>query len=195
MQILSLERIPATRLLNAMVAEGFIVVDEEHPVRWTLTNKAAKLAHATAAPPMARAVAERTLADAISRAKALNDAGCELAYGVAQLLVFGSYLTDAPFLNDLDLAVEWRPRYADRDEQDAYERARIADARDAGRQFSNYGAELFFPKREAHLFLKARVSRISLHDLREERDFIAGIPHSVVYVAPAAEGHMMTSLP
>jgi hypothetical protein len=121
MSVLSLARVPATRLLNAMIAEGYVAADEKKPEAWALTEKAGKLAHATAAPPMARAAAERLLAGVIARAEALNLPGGEFAYGVARLLVFGSYLTDASYLNDLDLAVEWLPKSSDRREQFEYD--------------------------------------------------------------------------
>lgn len=178
---LSLERIPATRLLNAMLAESYI---EPHPTRsevWLLTEKASKLAHAAAAPPMTRDVAERTLVEVIERAKVMNAPECQLAFGVWQLFVFGSYLTAAELLNDLDVAVEWRPRFQDRDKQFAHERERTRQARRAGRHFSNLSEEMFFPHYEARLFLKGKSSRISLHDAIEEREFLETVPKRLVY--------------
>jgi len=147
-----------------------------------------KLANATAAPPMTRPVADKTLADVITRARALNQQHCELAYGVTQLLIFGSYLTGVRSLNDLDVAVEWRPRYSDDGKQRAYEAARADAARAAGRRFPNFVAELFFAQHEGRLFLKGRRPRISLHEMASEHDFVLSVPHRVVYCFPSGGG-------
>ena len=59
--------------------------------------------------PITRAEADRLLADMLKRAHAIN-ADDALMYRVARISLFGSYLTDASELGDIDLYVELSQR-------------------------------------------------------------------------------------
>jgi hypothetical protein len=179
---LGLDRVPATRLLNALIARGFVERDPSEEDVWRISDDAVKLANATAAPPMTRAMADAVLADIVDRARTLNEPESEFAFGVAQLIVFGSYLTDVPTLNDLDIAVEYRPRFADREAQYQYCRSRLAAAEERGYDIS-FLRGLFYANDEVARFLRGRLSRVSLLDFAERRDFVLGVPHQVVYTA------------
>ncbi len=90
-------------------------------------------------------------------------------YTVARVDAFGSYLSDLPRINDLDLAIELRARLADDDAHfEACQRERD-EAYRAGRRFRTVADSLSWPEERVRLFLRARSARISLHPIDEPR--------------------------
>lgn len=167
------------RVLTLDPAEARALVDELHllgliaPVNgeqdtWAPTPRGNALAGARALPPMTRKTAEALLEAFLRRVTELNTSN-KYVYRVARVVVFGSYLSDSPTMNDLDLAVEFVPRETDPDRHfEACERHTQA-ARAAGRRFSGFVDQLGWPEEEVRRFLKARSPRISLHDMDELR--------------------------
>jgi hypothetical protein len=47
---------------------------------------------------------------------------------------------------------------------------------------------MYFAKWEVRLFLKARVARISLHEMENKRDFVLQAPHRVAYALEPWDG-------
>jgi hypothetical protein len=70
------------------------------------------------------------------------------------------------------------------DPEDSLERgkARVREARTAGRHFPLFFDELLWPLREIELRLRKRSGSLSLHDLGEERKFIEALPHRRLYL-------------
>jgi hypothetical protein len=58
----------------------------------------------------------------------------------------------------VDVVVELRTRFSDRERQEKLEAERLELAFESGRNFSNYLEELGWPQREVLLFLKSIVS-------------------------------------
>ncbi|HEU4565930.1 MAG TPA: hypothetical protein VFS05_14820 [Gemmatimonadaceae bacterium] len=183
-EYLAVGRRRAAAVVRALEEEGYLE-RRESPRRgaeYKLARKGISLAAATAAPPMHRRTADRILATIIERARALEDwTAHPYAYAVGELLVFGSYLRDVPRLNDLDLAVAWRPRREDDDWILEAVRQRAAAARDAGRVFGSLFREMVWPKDEVQLYLLRRIRMVRMQDLADRRDFVLGQPHRVVY--------------
>jgi hypothetical protein len=71
---------------------------------YRVTRDGAQLAAAVFLKRIARAKGERIIADLLDRADIIN-ADPDLLYRVATIDVFGSYITDAPELGDLDLVL------------------------------------------------------------------------------------------
>ena len=95
------------------------------------------------------------------------NADSRFLYRVRKVILFGSFLTDVPFLGDLDLAVE-----LDRKEPDGEKHVQMALARargvaEKGRRFSNFVEMIFFAEQEVKLFLKARSRIIQMTDSRD----------------------------
>jgi len=67
------------------------------------------LGMAKAGRPVKRASAGTVLRELLDRVKAVNDRE-DLAYRVESVVIFGSYLSGAKRVNDLDVAVELKPR-------------------------------------------------------------------------------------
>lgn len=115
----------------------------------------------SAAKPLTRKTADKKLAAFLERVRALN-ANDYYLYKVSRVVVFGSYLSDKPRPNDIDVAVELTKR----DPGDSWgkrSKARTSQAIGSGRRFSNIVSQLFWPHSEVLLFLKSRSRAISLH--------------------------------
>ena len=117
---------------------------------------------ATAAKPIRRSTADRLVNEFLSRVEKVNGEPSFL-YEVRKATIFGSYLTDAEELGDVDIAVELASKIADKHERQRQEDAKIHEARAQGRSFSNMVAELFWPYVEVMRFLRARSGYLSLH--------------------------------
>src|SRR5437867_3954023 len=98
------------------------------------------LAQASAAQPLRRGTAERKLADFLARVRRVNEDGYYL-YRVKKVLVFGSYLTAAARINDIDVAIELVHRWQDPDKHSTLHHARIQEAMRKGRRFGNISEE------------------------------------------------------
>jgi|SRR5271166_3742789 len=115
---------------------------------------------AKAGRPVKRASAGRVFRELLDRVKAVNDRQ-DLAYRVESVVVFGSYLSEAKRVNDLDVAVELKPRSSDdatweRLCKASYERAEVA-----GRRFRNVVEQVGWPQLEVLGILKNRSRTIS----------------------------------
>ncbi|HQR20374.1 MAG TPA: hypothetical protein PKV98_05890 [Burkholderiaceae bacterium] len=99
----------------------------------------------------------------------------DFVFYVTRVDLFGSCLTGAELVNDVNLAVELTPRQAD---DEACEAARRT-ARQAGRRFRSLTDELGWPERQLLLFRRGRSRRLSLHDIRELQRL--GVPSETIF--------------
>ena len=145
---------------------------------YELTDQGTRLAQASAAAPLRRATAERKLREFMARVEQVNQSE-EFAYRVNRVVLFGSYLTDAERVNDIDLAVELAPRRDGFDVgiqyQKEQERVRLAPRH----RTRNALAAEQWPWREVLLFLKAGSRAFSFHDIQDP--IIHGIAKRVLY--------------
>src|SRR5216117_2740490 len=145
---------------------------------YELTDEGNRFAQASAAAPLERATAERKLREFMARVEQVNQSE-EFAYRVKRVVLFGSYLTDAERVNDIDLAVELAPRWNGFDVgiqyQKEQERVRLAPRH---RTRNALGAKQW-PWREVLLFLKARSRAFSFHEIGDP--ILYGIAKRVLY--------------
>jgi predicted nucleotidyltransferase len=92
---------------------------------------------------------------------------------VQKVLVFGSYLTDAIRINDIDVAVEltWKENHPMvLNEEDKAQLALNLSimAEDKGKKFSSFLDRLEWPEHEVRLFLKSRSRTLSIHSIHDE---------------------------
>ncbi len=158
----------AEQLVAELQRLGYVepVSDPQGNNRFRRTLNGSSFALASAARPITRRTADRKLREILERVRRVNDSDYYL-YRVQRVLVFGSYLTGEEILNDVDVAVELVPREQDPDKQRELGQRRISEVLKAGRQFSNYVEQLFWPETEVMLFLKSRSRGISLHTTRD----------------------------
>jgi hypothetical protein len=100
----------AESLLRALARAGFLT--QESDGHWRLTKDGIRLRGASAAKPLLRQTAERLLDELLERIRTLNDDPRFLAR-VEKAIVFGSYLSSADRLGDVDVAIHLVPRESD----------------------------------------------------------------------------------
>ena len=84
--------------------------------------------------------------------------------GVCKVEVFGSYLSEAAFVNDIDLFVhyDFKPSFRASDRiRLGQDRTKLAQKN--GRQFRNIVDQISWPTQEVKLYIRAREPRLSLH--------------------------------
>lgn len=150
----------------------------EYKDAWETTPSGMQFAVASARPPLKRAKAEALLAALLERVQQVN-ASEEYLYKVAKVLVFGSYLSERPEINDVDVAIELAPKDLDRDR---HFEATQAQASSCGRRL-NFVEKLCFSETKVRTYLKSRSHGLSLHDLTVDRQVVTDGPHHVLYEA------------
>jgi hypothetical protein len=161
----------AEAVTRALAAEGYIAPEMPRGANpsWRLTVKARTLALASAASPLTRPTADRLVQGFLARAMAVN-ASAELIFVVSDAVIFGSYLTEAQRINDVDIGFRLARRVAESDPSMDAER-RVSAARTRGRIFRSWFDELCWPRTEVLLSLKSRSRGISLHDMDDDAIF------------------------
>ena len=185
-KILEIETKQATQLLEQLQRNGFLkrnaVVsksDREHT--WRRTVKGGALANALFSKPVSRQSAEKTLSEFLDRVRQVN-LNSRFLFRVRKEVLFGSFLSDAPFVGDLDIAVDVSAKENDSGKHSELIRARANQALSRGKRFRNYVEGLRFAEQEVMTFLKAR-SRILQFTRRD--DGVLNIAESrVIYECP-----------
>lgn len=109
-QALDIDGQAAERVMQALIGRNYIQpVESPGGLLWQLSVLGARFAWATTLPPITRAEADALLAESLARARAVRDDD-RFLWSVRQLIVFGSYLSDADQLGDLDLVLKTRPK-------------------------------------------------------------------------------------
>ena len=133
---------------------------DKNVVHYGTTIQGNALALAKAGKPVSRTSADRVLQEFLDRVKIVNQRS-DLAYGVASVVVFGSYFTVRTTLNDLDIGVELTKKGENEATDEKLQEESMARAFANGRRFGNLVEELFWPRREVLLILKNRSRTIS----------------------------------
>jgi hypothetical protein len=154
------EKIVAELLKLEMISRCEFQHDKEM-VSYETTVKGNALGMAKAGKPVTRASAEEVLRVFLDRVRVVNGRQ-ELAHSVESVVVFGSYLSEAKRLNDLDIAVELKAKWHDDATFQRYRNAGLDRARASGRRFRNLVEEVCWPQLEVLSILKNRSRTISL---------------------------------
>jgi predicted nucleotidyltransferase len=139
----------ALSILKRLESEG--VVSHSAHDGWENTIKGNSLANASAASLISRSTAENALNALIGRASVVNS-DARFAYVVSRITVFGSYLSDAPRISDVDVCIRLRRRYSDSARQAAVEE----EAKRRHPVFHSFLEDIGRPEREVWNLLKAR---------------------------------------
>lgn len=97
--------------------------------------------------PVSRQSAEKTTREFLDRVQQVN-CSSRFLYRVRKVVVFSSFLSDAPFVGDLDLAVDLCPKEQDSRRHSELIRARVNEATRCGRRFRNYVEGFRFAEQE-----------------------------------------------
>jgi len=168
----------AREVVAALEREGYIEPDAREPGTWGRTLKGGQLANASAAKALHRRTAERKLQELLARVDEVNGSD-DFLYRVVRVGVFGSYLSGAERLNDLDIAIQ--PARKERDGERWTDRceAHAQKAEEAGRYFGSFFDRFCWPARQVTLFLRS--PRVSIHPFKD----VLG-PVSIVFETPDA---------
>lgn len=156
------------RTWDVLLKEGYLEFREERDGRswYELTPKGNALAQATAAKPISRKTAEKKLQEFMARVEQLNN-NDEYAFKIARVALFGSLLSDASHVNDIDFAIQLQARQSDHQAFREHSRKRVEVAQANGKIFRTSNEQLFWSRDEIYLFLKARSRVYSLHGIEE----------------------------
>ncbi len=111
--VLSISEKRTRATISELVSRGLLErIKHGRQVYWTNTIAGNALAMASAAKPMTRAAAEELLKKFLIRVKEVNESP-EYVFQVPVAFVFGSYLSGAELLNDVDLAFCISPKCED----------------------------------------------------------------------------------
>jgi hypothetical protein len=162
---------------------------EDH--RFRLTTKGETLAETSAAKPIHRRTAERLLAEFMDRVHVVN-ATSEYLYRVQDVILFGSMLSDAKKLGDVDVAVNLEPKIQEKDEIEKWSMVRRRAAQMQGKSFSTIFEWTCWPMIEIYRQLKARSRSLSLHELQDVKHLpnlsyriLLGDPKQLAALIPA----------
>ena len=167
-------------IADELVLEGLLAVSEKgrDDKRWyEFTDAAVRLVNAKMIKRINRAKADLYVAELLQRADDIN-ANPDLLYRVKRITAFGSYITDATDLGDIDLAVELECKIP----AEQRVKANQARAKASGRKNLAYSDELNFGEREVDRLLRGRNPYISLtyHDSLQRLN----TPTKVIYLPP-----------
>jgi predicted nucleotidyltransferase len=150
----------AAETIGGLLAAGYLEDDSRgfHLV----APPGRQIGNASFAKRMPRSKADLLLRDLLMRAAEIN-VRTELTHRVAQIDVFGSYLSEAEDLGDLDIAVrlELRVEYARNLVEASLERAEAS-----GRKLT-FLERLGYSEREVLEIIKCRRREISIHDFSD----------------------------
>lgn len=153
--------------IEAFESEGYFEKfrDDGNKTRWQLTMKAATLAQASAAKKVKRATADKHYQAFLQRVHEINFNDSYL-YQVTKVALFGSYLTEANLVSDIDLFiwVSCKPKF-DTDFTIIREQ-RTKEMLSEGRRFKNLSEEMHWPELDVRKYLKngSRVISIQGHN-------------------------------
>jgi predicted nucleotidyltransferase len=174
-QELHIDELAAQKFLCAIESLGLIEVAETAPQdsepTYSITIKGNALANASAAKPIRRSTAELALSQFMTRLDRFN-ASDEYVYRVKSAVLFGSMLSDAERLGDVDIAIELEPKMAD---EAAFRKlcdARRKLAMRRGKCFQSTVDWAYWPRMEVFYVLRARSRALSL----QEWDQVVRIP-------------------
>lgn len=151
-------------LLDKLVNEE-LVEPATHGDGWQTTIRGNALAAANLSRRLKRKTADRLVRELLERVRGVNEG--PYAFRVSRVRVFGSYLSDAETLGDIDLVVELQSLASDLDQRIELENARIRAAIAAGRTFKRFVDEVAWPEQEVLQFLKNRSRYLSFHRAEE----------------------------
>ncbi len=106
-EVLNADQVTAAAVLRSLIDDGYLERDDgdRSSSQWRTAVKGNALAQASAASPMARATADCAVSALLRRVRQVN-ADEDVAYVVERMILFASYLGDAPTVNDVDVAVQ-----------------------------------------------------------------------------------------
>jgi len=158
----------ANAIIGAMIERGLIAEAPEpwdrRPVVYEVTELGVRFAAARLLKPILRPKADRIVSDLLARVEDVN-ARDDLTHFVGEVWAFGSYITDAPEIGDIDLAVSLVAKPPPSGKK--FIEWHLQRARQSGRTFGSYIDMLFYSQKEVHRLIKGRNQYVSIHPMSD----------------------------
>ena len=176
---MGLSKSEAAAVLSGLLEGRLIEAALRHDggAMYDLTWTGRTLAISTFAHKIPREQGERLLASVVARASDM-EAQLPFAYRVKRIALFGSMLTEAELVHDVDLAVALEPKFED-DEFEEAKGVRVDVALRAGKRFRSRLEAIVWPHVEVIEYLRGGSRHVSLNGFAELR--VLGAPSSIVY--------------
>jgi len=194
-KVLKVDGKEAGRVIEALRKEGYVCAifgDNPPPDTVQTTPKGSMLASAHARPSISREEAERLMDEFMTRIGRARDDD-RFLYEARQVIVFGSYLSDADELNDIDLIVKVRVKGKFKDTYEEVLRDRLDAAQAIGLPLKRDVDWRPYPRRGLLGYLRGVSRYLSFHRVNEMEIIAAsdrrrgvlnpGTPHEVIYQA------------
>jgi predicted nucleotidyltransferase len=154
----------ARKLIRELERQGFIEASKSYSGQsaWEITMRGRALRLSTAAKPISRKTAEARLSEFLMRVNEIR-IDEHYIYKVKRAWVFGSFLSKAEKLGDVDLAIELVAKSFQGRSFDEIMREKIDEAHRNGRTFSSVFEQAIWPQKEVWLKLKSKSRSLSLH--------------------------------
>lgn len=130
------------------------------------TMQGSSFRNASAGNPIKRETANKLISQILKRVAEVN-ANPYYLCKVMKVIVFGSYLTNAEKINDVDIALALMPKEADFDTHLRLKAQRVYELKTQGRKFRNMLEEIIWDQEEVMKCLKGRSRGLSLHDAHD----------------------------
>jgi predicted nucleotidyltransferase len=169
-------------LVEALQTEGLIEASARGA--WSVTQAGRRLSVASAAKPVTRATAEKSLAEFLDRVEQVNSNSYFLGRAV-RVVLFGSMLKpEVMRLSDVDLAVELVTKEADSGRACEQNYRRAEELAEKGKQFRNVlDWELCWYFETRH-FLKGGSRVLAMADYKAEKALVLAVPHRFLIGEP-----------
>jgi predicted transcriptional regulator len=160
-------RVTARAIIDAMMNQGLIT--RAAPEAWdrrkevyTVTDLGVRFAAARLLKPISRAKADGIVSDLLARVEAINTRD-DVTHFVGEVRAFGSYITDAPDVGDIDLAISFlaKPPPIGHD----FIEWHLERAQQSGCVLSSYIEMLFYSENEVRRLVKGRNQYVSIHPM------------------------------
>jgi hypothetical protein len=182
--VLQMDGDSTNALLKQLTDEGYLELSQIGKEKvWLNTIRGNALAQAKFMKPIPRDKATRILEDFLTRVTTVNNDPYYLI-GVAKVEIFGSYISKAKSVNDIDLVVhyQWKGDLS-QDERVRLSQVRCRQAQGKGRRFRNIVEEVTWPTQEVKLYIRAKEPRLSLHTTDDE--IVNVVEKKLVYEGPS----------
>lgn len=117
-------------------------------------------------PSITKEKAEKLFSEFMDRVKQVNE-NESLMYRVTQVVLFGSYITDAPSVNDINIAVKLDRKENDTELYMAKSEVYVQEAAERGVIFKSFFDRLVYPEIEVHKLLKSKSRYLSFHPIED----------------------------
>lgn len=162
--LLKVEEPQAQKVLKALTTLGYLeeLKDDTNTHRTTIKGNA--LAMSKGLPSITKEKAEKLFSEFMDRVKKVNE-NESLMYRVTQVVLFGSYITDAPSVNDINIAVKLDRKEHDKELYMAKHEVYVQEAEERGVTFKSFFDRLVYPEIEVHKLLKSKSRYLSFHPI------------------------------